>query len=132
MLNIAIEDDTRFRASDIELKLPQPSYTCYTLVHLSEKYPNKEFVLLMGEDNWNSIEKWKNYTYILENHYIYVYPRDNDNVTKKHPHAVFVDAPKLEISATMIRNSIKNRKKIQYLLPSKVEKYIDEMGVYLS
>jgi len=132
MVSIAVEDDPRFRVCDIELKLPTPSYTCNTLAHLTEKYPHKEFVLLMGEDNWDTIEKWKNYTYILENHYIYIYPRASYKITlnKQHPHVLFVDAPILEISATMIRESIKNRKKIQYLLPQKVEKYIDEMGVY--
>ena len=131
MVHIAVEDETRFRACDIELKLPIPSYTCNTLVHLTEKYPHKEFVLLMGEDNWESIEKWKNYTYILENYHIYVYPREGYTTkNKQHPHVLFFDAPKMEISATMIRESIKNQKKVKYLLPQKVEKYIDEMGAY--
>ena len=63
--------------SDIEFKLPQPNYTVNTLAHLQEKFPKHEFSLIMGEDNLNSLHKWKNYEVILQNHHIYVYPRLN-------------------------------------------------------
>ena len=67
MVNLAVEDDARFRSCDIEFHLPLPSYTCHTLVHLREKYPDKEFVLIMGEDNLQSIDKWKNYAFTCFN-----------------------------------------------------------------
>lgn len=132
MVNIAIEDDYRFRACDIEFKLPQPSYTVNTLLHLAEKYPDKEFCLIMGEDNLDCIEKWYNYQFILDNYQIYVYPRDNYHTENKRelPNIHYVDAPKIGISATMIRQGIQEKKSVKYLMPEKVAKYVDEMGLY--
>lgn len=132
MVNLAIEDDARFRSSDIEFKLSYPSYTCHTLAHLQDRYPNKTFVLIMGEDNLESIEKWKNYQYILDNYSIYTYPRKgyDGGEKKKLPCVTFVPAPIIEISATMIRESIAQKKSVKYLLPAKVEQFIDEMQLY--
>lgn len=132
MVNLAVEDDARFRSCDIEFHLPLPSYTCHTLVHLREKYPDKEFVLIMGEDNLQSIDKWKNYEFILENFEIYTYPRPgyDGGKWKTAPNVKFVPAPRIEISATMIRDSIANRRSVKYFLHPKVAQCIDEMGHY--
>ncbi|HNW67329.1 MAG TPA: nicotinate (nicotinamide) nucleotide adenylyltransferase [Bacteroidales bacterium] len=132
MVNIAIEDDPRFRSCDIEFKLPYPSYTCNTLVHLQENYPDKTFVLMMGEDNLENIEKWKNYEFILNNYSIYTYPRMSYDCGehKNLPNVTFVPAPRIEISATLIRNSIAQKKSVKYLLPTKVEQFIDDMQLY--
>ena len=140
----AIEDNVKLRASDIEFHLSKPNYTISTLTHLNEKYPEHQFSLIMGEDNLNSLHKWKNYEYILENHEIYVYPRldgNNQNkdaissetrnsVFKNHPKIHFIAAPIVEISATFIRESIKINKNVQPLLPSKVWEYIDYNNLY--
>lgn len=75
MVNLAIEGADNLRASDIEFSLPQPSYTIDTLTHLSEKYPTKEFLLIMGEDNLMGITKWKNADILLRDYKIIVYPR---------------------------------------------------------
>ncbi len=132
MVNVAIEDDPRFRSSDIEFKLPYPSYTATTLTYLQELYPKKEFAVIMGEDNLENIEKWKNYEFILENFPLYVYPRDgfDGGKFKNHPSVTLVEAPKMEISATMIRESIKAGKNVRYLLLPKVQHYIDDMNFY--
>lgn len=132
MVNIAIEDDPRFRSSDIEFKLPYPSYTSHTLTYLQEKYPQKEFALIMGEDNLENIEKWKNWEFILNNYHLYVYPRIGFNGKKfhDHPSVTMVNAPKIEISATMIRESIKAGKSVKYLLLPQVEKFIDDQLLY--
>lgn len=132
MVNIAIEDDYRFRSCDIEFKLPQPSYTVNTLLHLAEKYSDKEFCLIMGEDNLDCIEKWYNYQFILDNYQIYVYPRDNYHTEHKRdlPNIHYVDAPKIGISATMIRQGIQEKKSVKYLMPEKVAKYVEDMGLY--
>ena len=132
MVNLAIEDDDRFRASDVEFGLPQPSYTCHTLVLLQEKFPQREFALIMGEDNLQTFEKWLNYDWILDNYHLYVYPRPGYDAAerKSHPHVTFVDAPQMELSSTMIRDNIKLRKSVRYMLPPKVFQYIDEMGFY--
>lgn len=132
MAKLAIEDDPRFRASDIEFKLPYPSYTANTLTYLQEKYPTKEFVLIMGEDNLQSIEKWRNWEFILENYEIYAYPRQgfDGGKFKDHPHVKMVDAPQMDISATLIRESIRDKISVKYMLLPQVEKYIDEMNFY--
>jgi nicotinate-nucleotide adenylyltransferase len=132
MVNLAIEDDYRFRSCDIEFKLPQPSYTVNTLLHLAEKYPDKEFCLIMGEDNLDCIEKWFNYQFILDHYQIYVYPRDDYKTEHKRelPNIHYVDAPKIGISATMIRQGIQEKKSVKYLMPEKVAKYVDDMGLY--
>ena len=124
----------KLRASNIEFKLPQPYYTVHTLAHISEKYPNKEFCLIMGEDNLKTFHKWKNYETILEHHQIYVYPRIGGGKVKNqfrdHPKIHRVDAPVIQISATSIREGIKQNKNVEPLLPKEVWKYIDEMNFY--
>jgi len=140
LVHLATEDYPKIKPSDIEFKLPQPNYTVNTLAYLQEKYPKNEFSLIMGEDNLKSFHKWKNYEVILQNHDIYVYPRiDLKNQTneisnyltiKNHPKIHFIAAPIVEISATFIRESIKNKKNVQPLLPNKVWEYIDHNNLY--
>ncbi|WP_134355107.1 nicotinate (nicotinamide) nucleotide adenylyltransferase [Flavobacterium psychrophilum] len=129
LVNLATEDYPKLKPSDIEFKLPQPNYTVNTLAHLQDKFPSYEFSLIMGEDNLNSLHKWKNYEAILQNHQIYVYPRLNtdtiDNQFINHQKIHIIKAPIVEISSTFIRENIKNKKNIQPLLPPKVWKYID-------
>ena len=140
LVHLATEDYPKIKPSDIEFKLPQPNYTVNTLAYLQEKYPKNEFSLIMGEDNLKSFHKWKNYEVILQNHDIYVYPRiDLKNQTnersnylafKNHPKVHYINAPIVEISATFIRESIKNKKNVQPLLPNKVWEYIDHNNLY--
>lgn len=134
MVFLATEDYPKIKPSDIEFKLPQPNYTVNTLVHLHEKYPNHEFSLIMGEDNLKTLHKWKNYEVLLEHYEIYVYPRisaEEENIElKSHPKVHIIDAPIVEISSTFIRNSIKEGKNIQPLLPPKVWEYIDHNNFY--
>ena len=132
MVNLAVEDDPRFRVSDVEMHLPCPSYTVHTLLKLEEMYPKKQFCIIMGEDNLENITKWKNAEFILEHYPLYVYPRaGHDMLTSDLPGDIhLVQAPYIDISATMIRNSIKAGKRVQYMLPPAVDKHIDEMGFY--
>jgi len=128
MVYLATEDYDRLKPSDIEFNLPQPSYTVNTLAHLQEKFPTHQFSLIMGEDNLNSLHKWKNYEVILQNHDIYVYPRINaetinpDIAANARIHRI--NAPVIEISSTFIRNSIKEGKNVRPLLPEKVWQYV--------
>lgn len=136
MVYLATKDYDSLQECDIEFNLPQPNYTVNTLAHLTEKHPKKDFALIMGEDNLKSFHKWKNYQVILDNHHIYVYPRISEGKTDtqfdKHPKIHTVDAPIMEISSTLIRNSIKAGKNIKPLLPANVWKYLDEMNFYRS
>ncbi len=133
----AIHDEPRFQASDIELKLPKPSYTIDTLTYLSEKHPKHQFILIMGEDNMYTLPKWKNYRGLLEQYPIYVYPREGEMKTIPEFKKLFknasitqVDAPRIEISSSFIRQSIRSNKDIHLFLPPAVWKYIDEMNFY--
>lgn len=134
MVRLATEDYPKLKPSDIEFRLPQPNFTINTLAHLYEKYPQHEFSLIMGEDNLNSLHKWKNYETIMQNHNIYVYPRINSepgNTELIESAGVHnVNAPIMEISSTFIRNSIKSRKNIRPLLPEKVWQYLDHNLFY--
>lgn len=134
MVNIALENYQKLKSSNIEFDLPQPSYTINTLTHISEKYPNYNFSLIMGEDNLKSFHRWKNYETILENYNIYVYPRISQGTIEtqfdKHPKIHKVTAPIVEISSTFIRKSIKEKVNIHPLLLNKVWEYIDEMNFY--
>lgn len=134
MVFLATEGYSKLKPSDIEFKLPQPNYTVHTLAHLQEKFPKHEFSLLMGEDNLNSLHKWKNYEVILQNHDVYVYPRVNAEVMsaefENHPRIHHIDAPIMEISSTFIRESIKSGKNIRPLLPEKVWQYAEHNLFY--
>lgn len=138
MVNLATEDFPKIKASDIEFKLPQPNYTINTLAHLTEKFPQHEFSLIMGEDNLKSLHKWKNYEVILQDHEVYVYPRiireSADvfigTIDKHHPKIKIIDAPVVEISSSFIRENIKNGKNVKPLLPQKVWEYIDHNLYY--
>lgn len=132
MVNIAVEDDPRFRASNIEFHMPRPSYTIDTLIRLQEQYPTHQFALLAGSDILGSFHKWKNYESLLAQVKLIIYPRYDSRPSEfdDHPSIRFVDAPLLEISASFIRKAIKEGKNMQYFLPEKVWKYIDEMMFY--
>jgi len=141
LVRIAVENNPRLKASNIEFDLPQPSYTVHTLAALCEKYPDKNFTIIMGEDNLNTFAKWKNYEYILEHHSILVYPRvesdENLSVNKTdrsefilHEKVEMIDAPLMKISASFIRRAIKEGRDVRYLLTESVMKYVDEMNFY--
>lgn len=132
MVNLAIEDSDFYRSSNIEFQLSQPSYTINTLAHLKEKYPQHRFSLIIGEDNLQSFNKWKNYEEILKKHQLYVYPRPNCNaeMLKNHPSVIMTEAPQVEISSTFIRNALKEHKDVSSFVPTKVWKYLIEMHFY--
>ncbi len=133
MVYRATKDFEKIKPSDIEFKLPQPNYTVNTLAYLQEKYPNREFCLIMGEDNLKGLHKWKNYELILKHHAVYVYPRITPSVqtVQVSLDRIFkVDAPIIEISATAVRKDIKEGRNVTPLLHHEVWKYIDEMNFY--
>jgi nicotinate-nucleotide adenylyltransferase len=132
MVQIAVEDNPKLKASNIEFHLEQPSYTIHTLAVLNEKYPSNDFVLIMGSDNLESLHKWKNYEEILSQYQIYVYNRPGKKETRfdNHPSVKFFDAPLMQISSSYIRNQIKQGKSVEYLLTPKVFEYVSSIHAY--
>ncbi len=126
-----IEDDNKLSVSDIEFTMPIPSYTIDTLSVLKEKYPENEYSLIMGADNIKSLYKWKNYQQILKYYRIYVYPREGYKPSLVDKNIFYInDVPKMEISASFIRASIKEKKDVSYLVPEKAWSYIEKMNFY--
>jgi len=132
LINLALDFNPKIKTSNIEFGLPQPSYTINTLAHLKEKFPEHQFSLIMGRDNLQTFDKWKNYDEILKKHHIYVYPRAGfmPSVFDDHKHVHLTEAPVMEISSTFIRNSIKEKKNVEYFMHPAVWEYIRDMNFY--
>jgi nicotinate-nucleotide adenylyltransferase len=133
MVRAAVYDSYKLEVSDIEFNLPKPSFTIHTLLHLKERHPEKDFKVIIGEDNLEGFTKWKSHDRILEDYGLYVYPRPDTQPSdlKNHPNVRMVEAPMLDISATFIRNCIRKNQSIRYLVPDAVEAMIKAKGFYL-
>ncbi len=133
LVQLAIGDNPLLRASDVEFGLPRPSYTIDTLTYLREKYPQRQFVLIMGGDNLATLPKWKNYELLLRDHEIYVYKRPSYDLgsLSDHPHVrLFEEVPQMEISATYIRECLRHGKSVQYIVPDSVFQYLQTSNLY--
>lgn len=134
LIQLSIEETQHLKVTDIEFRLPRPSYTVDTLTYLNEKYPQHEFAVIMGSDSFENLSRWKNYQHILTNYPLYIYKRPGHEVTGVYDDSrvAVLQAPLLEISATHIRNTIKAGKSIRYLVPDKVAEEIERNGYYKS
>ncbi len=124
LVEMATADYPKFKTSDVEFKLPRPSYTINTLDKLKEDHPEREFHLIMGGDNWSTFIRWKDSERLISENKIIVYPRPGYIIDQESlpPTVTIVEAPLLEISSTFIRNAIKEGKDIRYFLhPSTYE-----------
>lgn len=135
MVQLAVKNYPKMRASNVEFSLPKPSYTIDTLTYLKEKYPNYSFALIMGEDNLDSLPKWKNAEKLMSDYQIIVYPRTFEGEKKdgeylQHENISMVNAPIIELSATEIRNMIKEGKNVRPMLPPEVFEYLDGSSFY--
>jgi len=118
----AIGSHKKIKVSDVEFTLPQPSYTINTLEVLTKKYPRNKFVLIIGSDNLNSFHKWKDYKKILSDYKVYVYPRLSPlkrgaGGIRIHRNVKIINAPRIDISSTFIREAIKKGKDMRYFIP---------------
>ncbi|WP_374449479.1 nicotinate (nicotinamide) nucleotide adenylyltransferase [Cloacibacterium normanense] len=135
MVQLAVKNYPKMRASNVEFSLPKPSYTIDTLTYLKEKHPNYSFALIMGEDNLDSLPKWKNAEKLMSDYQIIVYPRTFEGEKKdseylQHENISMVNAPIIELSATEIRNMIKEGKNVRPMLPPEVFEYLDGSSFY--
>ena len=127
----AVENDDRLRASEIEFSLPKPSYTSHTLSYLSDKNPVSSFTIIMGSDSFQNLKKWKNSDFILKNYPIIIYRRPGFEIKESlGAQTTVMDAPLLEISATHVREAIQQGKSIRYLVPDVVKEEIEKSGFY--
>ncbi len=139
LVNLAIDEDPRFRASDIEFHMPKPSYTIDTLAYLSEKYPRRAFVLIMGADNLVTLHKWKNFGQLVREREMVVYPRKGYDPDNRHPslekllpeaHITVTQAPLIEISSSFLRQAIRQGKDMRFFFREPVWQYIRDMHFY--
>ncbi len=133
LIKLAIGDNPKLKASDIEFKLPQPNYTITTLAHLTQKFPTINFSIILGQDNLQSFNKWFQYEHILANYQLIIYPRPNvaPSVFDTHPNVHWVtNAPHMAVSATAIRAALKAKQSVAYLVPQAALNYINEMHFY--
>lgn len=132
LVRAAVAGYPRFRASDFEFSLPRPSYTVNTLHQLTAVYPEKEFHLIIGADNWSAFDRWKSAQEILDHYPILVYPRQGYEIKEKAlpPHVKAVDSPLIDISSTFIRESLASGKDMRYFLHPEVYRIIKEKHLY--
>lgn len=132
LAELAIKDDPRFRASNVEFHLPKPSYTVDTLTYLKEKFPLERFSVIIGSDSLQNLNRWKNYEQLISGFSLVVYKRPGFEVTETYGADVSVmEAPLLDISSSYIRQQIRNKKSVRYLLPPAVFTYVAENRYYL-
>ncbi len=133
MSEIAVEGMEKLKVLDIEFSMPKPSFTVDTLDKLKEDYPDLEFSLIIGADNWNEFHLWKEYKRILEENKILIYPRLGEefvNDTLSRDNVQVCDAPIIEVSSTFIRESIQKGKNVSSFLPCGVWEYIKAHKLY--
>lgn len=133
MVQLAVDDNPKLKASNIEFSLPKPSYTVDTMVYLHEKYPQHHFSLIMGADNLDSIHKWKNYEVLLQRYSIHIYNREGATVDLsafKEADIRVYEVPLIAISSTYIRQSIASGLSIRYLVPESVYQFLDGSRLY--
>ncbi len=131
MLKIACKDVENVEICDIELSMPRPSYTIDTLKYLSKRYTNKTFKLVIGSDNWNAFDHWKNGEEILDNYGVIVYPRPGKEIKSQYVDGMdVVHSPSIDLSSTFIRQAILKGKDVKCYLPVGVYEYIKANNLY--
>ena len=145
MVEAALKNERRLRASDYEFRLPKPSYTWNTLKHLRMDYPEHTFVLIIGGDNWVHFHRWAHYVEILRDYEVAVYPRRDDSRDTSVPIPIeeeiekgnievkgvtHIEVPLLDVSSTMVRQRIRRGEDITSLIPETVVAEVEKYSLY--
>lgn len=131
LVNLAIENNPKFRGSNVEFSLPKPSYTIETLAYLTEKFPLERFSVIMGSDSFQNIHRWKNFEQLIARYSFVIYNRPGFEIKETYGAMLTIaDAPMLDISSTFIRKQIRGKKSIRYMVPDAAAEYIIANGYY--
>ena len=133
MVKLALDSQEKvLMASNYEFHLERPSYTWKTLRALKQDFPQHEFSLIIGGDNWVRFPRWAHSEEILANHHIYIYPREDSEIDEATlPENVhLIHTPKINITSTMLREMVRNGKDISAFVPEKVAKAIADNNYY--
>ncbi|MDQ6756212.1 MAG: nicotinate (nicotinamide) nucleotide adenylyltransferase [Bacteroidota bacterium] len=130
LIDLAIEGENKLRSSTIEFALPIPSYTIDTLSYLKEEYPLHIFAVIIGSDSLQNIHKWKNYELLIHNYELLVYERPGFPINTNYNNVTKLKGPLLDISSTDIRDLIKKRGSIKFLVPDLVKEEIEKNHYY--
>ena len=133
MVKLALDSQEKvLKASNYEFHLERPSYTWKTLRALKKDFPQHEFSLIIGGDNWVRFPRWAHSEEILANHHIYIYPREDSEIDEATlPENVhLIHTPKINITSTMLREMVRNGKDISAFVPEKVAKAIADNNYY--
>lgn len=128
----ALQGETRLMASDYEFHLPKPSYMWHTLQSMSREYPDREFTLLIGGDNWTTFHRWYHADDILSHYSLAVYPRKDNPIDTATlpPNVQLINAEPLDISSTEVRHRITKGQDISHLVPPRVAELITKNHLY--
>jgi len=132
LIDLSIEGEKKLRTSNIEFKLPKPSYTAETLLYLSEKHPDYRFTIILGSDSFLNVRNWKNSDYLWNNFDFLIYERPGFEVKKEmlNEKRTVLKAPLLQISSSRIREMVKEKKSIRYMVPEIVREQIETHQYY--
>ncbi len=130
MLELAVADNSRFRVERIELTLPTPSYTVRTLRALAERQPGNRFTLLLGADAARDLAEWWEVEALPELADIVVFARPGASVVRHPLIKRVIPVPSIDLSATQVRERVRQGRSIRYLVPEPVRAYIETHGLY--
>lgn len=130
MVAQAVKEMDGVRASDYEFKLDKPSYTANTLRRISADYPDREFILTIGADNWVKFHNWREADFILKNYPIIVYPRQGYPIENVSGNVTLLECPLMDISSTQIRQMVRDGAPINELVPASVARTILDLKLY--
>lgn len=131
MVQLATAGDSRLKACDFEFSLPRPSYTVHTLEALRCAYPSREFILLIGADNWENFHKWYRWEDILAHHRIIVYPRGSEEQPSLPQRVQWLRSALYDVSSTQVREAVAAGIDASAMLAPQVYEYIKEQKLYI-
>lgn len=132
MVKRSVEGYSKFKVSDIEFQLPRPSYMIHTLDKLKETYPDNEFILIIGADNWTLFPRWKEADRIRKENRIIIYPRRGYHFTQEDlpENVTLSNTPLFEINSTFIRKCLKEGKDLRFFVPKPAYEMIMQQHLY--